>query len=38
MLEYNKMLTGTRMIMETAEIVKQIGGKGEWKEKPNSNE
>ena len=38
MIEYNKMLTGTRMIMETAEVVKQIGGKGEWKEKPNSND
>ena len=33
MLEYNKMLTGTRMIMETAEVVKQIAAKGKWKEK-----
>ncbi len=38
MLEYNKMLTGTRMIMETAEVVKQIAAKGKWKAKPTTND
>ena len=32
-LDYKKMLEGSRMIMELAEVVKQSEGKGKWKDK-----
>ena len=38
MVKYNKMITGTRMIMEAAEVVKQGHAKGKWKEKPTSKD
>ena len=38
MIKYNKMITGTRMIMEASEVVKQTNGQGKWKEKPNKED
>ncbi len=36
-MKYDKMLTGSRMIMEASEVVKQQLGKGKW-DKPSTND
>jgi|TARA_B110000259_G_scaffold185585_1_gene234940 hypothetical protein len=37
-LDYKKMLEGSRMIMELAEVVKQSEAKGKWNEKPTKDD
>ena len=34
-VKYDKMITGSRMIMEAAEVVKQHNAKGKWTSKPS---
>ncbi len=36
-MKYDKMLTGSRMIMEASEVIKQQLGKGKW-DKPSTND
>jgi hypothetical protein len=37
-LDYKRMLEGSRMIMELAEVVKQSEGRGKWKDKPSKTD
>ncbi len=37
-LDYKKMIESSRMIMEAAEIIKQVEGKGKWKDKPSEKD